>query len=143
MSAVSGLVLFFLIPFIGIHENLIMHVAMFFGNVACPVFLAYSHIGLRNFIFQRFRNFKTQFFELDSPSNNSMSQITKQTEMEENPQNTQKGTEYIQNNAKTDHSSVVSFKTENEISDHGSLNTFMDHNHACNLERCLPRRHSY
>ena len=143
MSAVSGLVLFFLIPFIGIHENLIMHVAMFFGNVACPVFLAYSHIGLRHFIFQRFRNFKTQFFELDSPSINSMSQITKQTIMEENQRNAQRLTEYIQNTAKTDHSLVVSFKTQNEISDHGSLKTFMDHSHACYLERSPPRRHSY
>ena len=119
---------------------------MFVGNVACPIFLAYSHIGLRHFILQRFRNFKTQFFELDSTRNNSISQITKQTEMEENSRNAVKLTECVQNTAytaKRHHSSVVSFKIQNEIRDHGSLNTFMDQSQACNLERCLRRRHSF
>ena len=139
VSAVSALVIIFLIPIIGIHENVLYHVAIFFGNIACPVFLAYSHIGLRQFIFQRLRNFRIQFFELDSSSNNSMSQITRQTEMDEIPHSSAKVASSVQN-FQVHFSSV----TLNYIAYHRSLNELtIEGDHKDNLERYLLRRHSY
>ena len=109
----------------------------FFGNIACPVFLAYSHIGLRQFTLQRLRTFRAQFFELDSSSNNSMSQITRQTEIDEIPQSSVKESGSFQNCQC--HLSSVTY-----IAYHRSLNELMTKDdHANDLERGLLRRHSY
>ena len=132
VSAVLALVIIFLIPTIGIHENALYHVAIFFGNIVCPVFLVYSHIGLKQFLFQRLKNFKIQFLELDSSSNNSMSQITRQTEMDDVPKCSVKLTKYVQNTANT-------YSTY-----HGSLKELIiEDDNAHILQRYSLRRHSY
>ena len=76
---------------------------------------------------------------MDSSSNNSMSQITRQTEMDEIPHSSAKVTSSVQN-CQVHFSSV----TLNYFAYHRSLNElFKEDDHKNNLERYLMRRHSY
>ena len=64
IAALIFMLLLWVVPYLPVDHNIIWHVAIFLGNVICPIFMAYSHLGIRQFALNRWNIVKIQFAEM-------------------------------------------------------------------------------
>ena len=63
-AAMVFMLLLWVVPYLPVDHNIIWHIAIFIGNVICPIFMAYSHLGIRQFALNRWNIVKIQFAEM-------------------------------------------------------------------------------